>query len=544
MSDKEAIKLLNKLRRLPENKNCAACREVCENPMGFPSVCVKFKTFVCSKCKSSHQSFSHRVKHYSMSTFTLAEVEGFKDENGGGNAYARRTYFSKLREESSAWPCDGDTLDIYKDFIKKAYIDLHWMKSGGSPKKEKKKKKKEKKRKKGRKNSFSNNESAVFSGGDDDFFNEIAAANTGVQDDFFGSGGGNVDDIPPTSLSGDDDDFFGSSNNNNDGWGGGGGSTSNNSNGFDLFTSSSNDNNTSFDVFANAATGQNASKSNNSVNLFGNFESSSGGNSYVNAKNDSFISSFDSTGKKNKSSKKKKKKSKNKNLNSPTDDDLLGFGGNDNNKTVGGIDDLMGSTLDGFSGNGIGNTSKNDDVLDMFGSSITNNTNGGGGNDNNDSNYQPDLLSGFSTATTTNNNSGLAMSNNNNNTMASSMNSSSTYDPFAMLTNKGSVKRVQQQMPRAPFFNQGPRNVGHGLNLSGMRRNPMSSMPRTMNNNGMMGMNGMQSSSAIRNNSSMSGMSSSMAMPMKPMNHGNTSNSNHKKITTAKHDPFANLTGI
>ena len=106
MSEKDAAKLLNKLRRLPENRNCASCREVCSNPMGFPSVCVKFKTFVCSKCKSSHQSFSHRVKHYSMSTFTLDEVKGFEDENGGGNAYARRTYFAKLKTESSQWPCD------------------------------------------------------------------------------------------------------------------------------------------------------------------------------------------------------------------------------------------------------------------------------------------------------------------------------------------------------------------------------------------------------------------------------------------------------
>ena len=131
-SEKDAIKLLNKLRRLlTRTRGVPLVEKFTRIPMGFPSVCVKFKTFVCSKCKSSHQSFSHRVKHYSMSTFTLEEVEGFKDENGGGNAYARRTYFAKLREESSAWPCDGDTLDIYKDFIKKAYIDKHWMKSGG-----------------------------------------------------------------------------------------------------------------------------------------------------------------------------------------------------------------------------------------------------------------------------------------------------------------------------------------------------------------------------------------------------------------------------
>ena len=52
--------LLNKLRRLPENKVCATCPY--EDKMGFKDVCMKFKIFLCSDCKSAHQAFSHRCK--------------------------------------------------------------------------------------------------------------------------------------------------------------------------------------------------------------------------------------------------------------------------------------------------------------------------------------------------------------------------------------------------------------------------------------------------------------------------------------------------
>jgi hypothetical protein len=51
---------LNKLRRLPDNKVCATCPH--EDRMGFKDVCMKFKIFLCSDCKSAHQSFSHRCK--------------------------------------------------------------------------------------------------------------------------------------------------------------------------------------------------------------------------------------------------------------------------------------------------------------------------------------------------------------------------------------------------------------------------------------------------------------------------------------------------
>ena len=121
--EKAALKLLNKLRRLPENKRCVSCNEVCSNPMGYTNICVKFNIFVCSICKSAHQSFSHRVKHSSMSTFSLREVDGFRSENGGGNKAAREVYLSGLPDDFSGWRAAGDSRDPDRWF---------WTPSGGS----------------------------------------------------------------------------------------------------------------------------------------------------------------------------------------------------------------------------------------------------------------------------------------------------------------------------------------------------------------------------------------------------------------------------
>eukprot|EP00966_Prymnesium_polylepis_P307726 7111172-Prymnesium_polylepis.1 len=52
--------VLNKLRRLPENKKCGSCNY--EDRMGFKNVCMKFKIFICDDCKSAHQAYSHRCK--------------------------------------------------------------------------------------------------------------------------------------------------------------------------------------------------------------------------------------------------------------------------------------------------------------------------------------------------------------------------------------------------------------------------------------------------------------------------------------------------
>jgi len=60
MSDSTAEAQLNVLRKLETNKACANCDSY--SKFGHQNVCEKFKTFVCSNCKSAHQSFSHRVK--------------------------------------------------------------------------------------------------------------------------------------------------------------------------------------------------------------------------------------------------------------------------------------------------------------------------------------------------------------------------------------------------------------------------------------------------------------------------------------------------
>ena len=58
------MKHLNNLRKLAANKSCATCTH--EDKMGFKDVCMKFKIFICSDCKSAHQAFSHRCKSITM----------------------------------------------------------------------------------------------------------------------------------------------------------------------------------------------------------------------------------------------------------------------------------------------------------------------------------------------------------------------------------------------------------------------------------------------------------------------------------------------
>ena len=60
MGKSAAEKLLNELRRVKSNKKCADCET--KSRFGFSHVCVKYNIFVCPKCKSAHQAYSHRVK--------------------------------------------------------------------------------------------------------------------------------------------------------------------------------------------------------------------------------------------------------------------------------------------------------------------------------------------------------------------------------------------------------------------------------------------------------------------------------------------------
>ena len=77
--------VLKKLRRLETNMVCPNCGTNAVPGVGFGNVCVKFKTFICDLCKTSHQAISHRVKSFSMSTWTMDEVLDLSIERHGGN---------------------------------------------------------------------------------------------------------------------------------------------------------------------------------------------------------------------------------------------------------------------------------------------------------------------------------------------------------------------------------------------------------------------------------------------------------------------------
>jgi hypothetical protein len=215
--EKAALKLLNKLRRLPGNKQCASCNETCKNPMGYSNICVKFKIFVCSICKSAHQSYSHRVKHSSMSTFSLSEVESFRYENGGGNDAARELYFGGLPDGFDGWPAQGDLKEA-KKFIDQAYNELRFKGRASKSHKKKKRKEKKKKRSKQEKAGASMDEGVFGSEMSDDPFggfggsssNAVPAGPSGDEGDLFGGFGGGSSSGMPAGPSGDEgDSIFG-----------------------------------------------------------------------------------------------------------------------------------------------------------------------------------------------------------------------------------------------------------------------------------------------------------------------------------------------
>ena len=121
-----AEQLLKKLRRLDGNMRCVNCDKEAPRGVGFGHVCVKYKTFVCDLCKTSHQAISHRVKSVSTSNWTMEEVQELTPENGGGNEAARRTILANAPEVGGKYsggsrPKEGDKIEIYKKFVLDAY---------------------------------------------------------------------------------------------------------------------------------------------------------------------------------------------------------------------------------------------------------------------------------------------------------------------------------------------------------------------------------------------------------------------------------------
>jgi HSP20 family molecular chaperone IbpA len=117
------------LRKLPANLQCPDCAATHE--FGFSGIVEKFNTFVCNDCKSSHQSFSHRVKSVTMSNWTHEDVDKLREENGGGNANAVAKWQGP-GVPANLKPKDGDDLNKHKRFIEKVYVMESYKNSGAS----------------------------------------------------------------------------------------------------------------------------------------------------------------------------------------------------------------------------------------------------------------------------------------------------------------------------------------------------------------------------------------------------------------------------
>lgn len=124
MSDPD--QMLKKLRRLEENMRCPNCETPAQQGIGFSHVCVKFKTFICAMCKTSHQAISHRVKSISMSTWTVEEVQALAPAKGGSNNNVRHSILAKAppvgeRYSNGVRPKEGSKIEHFKQFILDAY---------------------------------------------------------------------------------------------------------------------------------------------------------------------------------------------------------------------------------------------------------------------------------------------------------------------------------------------------------------------------------------------------------------------------------------
>jgi len=108
---------VKKLARLPSNTCCANCGT--SKKCGYSNICIKYFTFVCNNCKSSHQAISHRCKSLTMSSWTDQEVAELQMK---GNDYARRTWLKNAPPiGTNGRPKEGDHVDVFKRFVVDVY---------------------------------------------------------------------------------------------------------------------------------------------------------------------------------------------------------------------------------------------------------------------------------------------------------------------------------------------------------------------------------------------------------------------------------------
>jgi Putative GTPase activating protein for Arf len=120
----------DKVKRLAKLK----CNTICPNcgtekKFGFTTVCIKFFTFVCNECKSSHQAISHRCKSLTMSSWTDEEVSELERK---GNDYCRRTWLKNAPPYgTSGRPQSGSDLAVYKRFVVDVYEQKRYYGADG-----------------------------------------------------------------------------------------------------------------------------------------------------------------------------------------------------------------------------------------------------------------------------------------------------------------------------------------------------------------------------------------------------------------------------
>ena len=113
-SPEQAVK---KLSRLPSNCVCPNCGTY--SKYGFSTICIKYLTFVCNACKSSHQAISHRCKSLTMSSWDQGEILKLRTH---GNDYARAVWLANAPEVGKGGrPKEGDDINLFKRFIVEVY---------------------------------------------------------------------------------------------------------------------------------------------------------------------------------------------------------------------------------------------------------------------------------------------------------------------------------------------------------------------------------------------------------------------------------------
>ena len=120
--------ILEKLLKLPENRECADCRR--KSPTWAS---ILFGTFICIKCSGFHRELSTsiaKVKSINLDKWNKSVVELYTKIN---NRIANEYWESKLDCDESLFKRIREDEDKLRDFIFDKYQRKKWCKKGRCP---------------------------------------------------------------------------------------------------------------------------------------------------------------------------------------------------------------------------------------------------------------------------------------------------------------------------------------------------------------------------------------------------------------------------